>query len=51
MHDAAYILAGYAITGAALGLYRLELDRRARQAHRVVTALTGRPLSRGGSRR
>jgi hypothetical protein len=51
MHDAAYVFAGYALTGAALGVYRLELARRARRAHRVVDALTGRSVRRGGSRR
>jgi hypothetical protein len=51
MRDASYILAGYAITGAALALYRFELARRTRRAHRVVTALTGRSPQRGRPRR
>jgi hypothetical protein len=51
MHDAAYVLAGYALTGAMLGLYRLELARRARRAHKVVTALTGRSLPHSRTRR
>jgi hypothetical protein len=51
MHDAGYVLAGYALTGAAMGLYRLELARRARRAHKVVTALTGRSIPRSRSRR
>jgi hypothetical protein len=51
MHDASYVYAGYAITGAALALYRLGLARRTRRAHRVVAALTGRPPQRGRPRR
>jgi hypothetical protein len=42
MRDASYVLAGYGITGAALALYRLQLARRTRRAHRLVGALTGR---------
>ena len=51
MHDWSYVLAGYAVTGAALALYRLELARRTRRAHRLVTALTGRPAAGGRPRR
>jgi hypothetical protein len=42
MRDASYVLAGYGITGAALLLYRLQLARRTRRAHRLVEALSGR---------
>jgi hypothetical protein len=42
MRDGSYVLAGYGITGAALALYRLQLARRTKRAHRLVEALTGR---------
>ena len=51
MRDASYVLAGYAITGAALGLYRLQLARRTRRAHRLVAALTGRSDARSRPQR
>ena len=51
MRDASYVLAGYGITGAALALYRLQLARRTRRAHRLVAALTGRSTTRRGPRR
>jgi hypothetical protein len=51
MRDWSYVLAGYGVTAAALALYRLELARRSRRAHRLVTALTGRPTPDGRSRR
>jgi hypothetical protein len=51
MHDASYVLAGYGATGAALALYRLHLARRARRAHRLVAALSGRSASHGRPRR
>lgn len=47
MRDASYVLAGYGITGAALVLYRLQLARRARRAHRLVEALSGRTAHNG----
>jgi hypothetical protein len=42
MRDASYVLAGYGITGAAVALYRLQLARRTRRAHRLVEAMSGR---------
>ena len=54
MHDASYVFAGYGITAAALVLYRLQLARRTRRAHRLVSALTGRrprPSTTGRPRR
>jgi hypothetical protein len=51
MRDASYVLAGYGITGAALTLYRLQLARRTRRAHRLVEALTGRSTSSRRPRR
>jgi hypothetical protein len=51
VHDASYVLAGYAATGAAIALYRLQLARRAQRARRLVAALTGRPAPTGRPRR
>jgi len=51
MRDWTYVLTGYGVTAAALALYRLELARRTRRAHRLVAALTGRSTTGGRSRR
>ena len=42
MRDLGYIAAGYAATAAVLIGYRWRLTVRARRAHRLVAALTGR---------
>lgn len=43
MHDWGFVIAGYAVTAATLLTYRWRLAVRARRAHRLVSALTGRP--------
>jgi hypothetical protein len=42
MHDVGYVLAGYAVTIAALAGYRWRLAARARRARRYVSTATGR---------
>jgi hypothetical protein len=42
MHDLGYIAAGYAATAAVLIGYRWRLSVRARRAHRLMAALSGR---------
>ena len=42
MHSAGYVLAGYLVTGAALGGYVLFLFARARRARRVAEAVAAR---------
>ena len=42
MHDLGYVVAGYAATAAMLVGYRWRLAVRARRAHRLVAALSGR---------
>ena len=42
MHDLAYVATGYAVTAAMLIGYRWRLAVRARRAHRLVSALSGR---------
>jgi hypothetical protein len=46
MHDVAYVAGGYALTAAVLLGYRWRLAVRARRAHRLVAALSGRPADR-----
>lgn len=42
MHSAGYVLAGYLITGAALGCYVLLLFGRARRARQLAEAVAAR---------
>ena len=42
MHDLGYVVTGYAATAAVLIGYRWRLAVRARRAHRLVAALSGR---------
>jgi hypothetical protein len=43
MPDLGYVAAGYLVTAAALGGYRLRLRVRARRARARAAALAGRP--------
>ena len=42
MHSAGYVLAGYLVTGAALGGYVLFLFARARRARKLAEAVAAR---------
>ena len=51
MHDAGYVLTGYAATAAVLGWYRWRLARRGTRARRLTDALSGRGPTDARSRR
>ena len=45
MHDWGFVAAGYVVTGVTLLSYRWRLAVRVNRAHRLISALTGRPRS------
>lgn len=51
MHDLGYIVAGYSLTAAGIGLYRWRLAVRARRATELVRAAAGRTAAASGKRR